>query len=91
MAANPQPLAAYLAQLHSIEVHDTRGRLGAVTCPAMTLVGAEDIIIYPKLSRRLHDELPDSLWVEAPGGHGCLWEHPAAFNEAVLGFLATVR
>ena len=58
MAANPQPLESYLAQLTSIEQHDTRGRLGAVTCPAMTLVGAEDILIYPKLSRRLHDELP---------------------------------
>ncbi len=62
MAANPQPLAAYLSQLASIEEHDTRGRLGAVTCPALTLVGAEDIIIYPKLSRRLHDELPNSQW-----------------------------
>jgi 3-oxoadipate enol-lactonase len=89
MAANPQPLAAYLAQLASIEDHDTRGRLGAVTCPALTLVGAEDIIIYPKLSRRLHDELPDSKWEAVPGGHGCLWEHPAPFNRAVLDFLAT--
>jgi 3-oxoadipate enol-lactonase len=91
MAANPQPLAAYLAQLASIEGHDTRGRLSGVTCPAMTLVGEEDIIIYPKLSRRMHDELPDSHWEAVPGGHGCLWEHPAAFNEAVLGFLSTVR
>jgi len=62
-----------------------------VTCPAMTLVGAEDILVYPKLSRRLHDELPSSQWVEVPGGHGCLWEHPAAFNRAVLGFLASVK
>jgi 3-oxoadipate enol-lactonase len=91
MAANPQPLDSYLAQLTSIEQHDTRGRLGAVSCPAMTLVGAEDILIYPKLSRRLHDELPDSTWVEVPGGHGCLWEHPDAFNEAVLEFLSRVR
>jgi pimeloyl-ACP methyl ester carboxylesterase len=88
MAANPQPLGSYLAQLSSIELHDTRGRLSAVTCPALTLVGEEDILIYPKLSRRLHDELPDSTWVEVPGGHGCLWEHPAPFNEAVLEFLS---
>ncbi|MDX6572319.1 MAG: hypothetical protein QOC86_1475 [Gaiellales bacterium] len=88
MAANPQPLGSYLAQLSSIELHDTRGRLSAVTCPALTLVGEEDILIYPKLSRRLHDELPDSTWAEVPGGHACLWEHPAPFNEAVLEFLA---
>ena len=89
MAANPQPLDSYLAQLSSIETHDTRGRLAAVSCPAMTLVGQEDILIYPKLSKRLHDELPSSQWVVVPGGHACLWEHPEAFNQAVLAFLAT--
>jgi 3-oxoadipate enol-lactonase len=91
MAANPQPVESYLAQLNSIEQHDTRGRLGAVTCPVMTLVGEEDLIIYPKLSHRLHDELPNSQWVEVQGGHGCIWEYPDAFNEAVLGFLAAVK
>ena len=89
MASNPQPPDGYLAQLASIESHDTRGRLSAVTCPAMTLVGREDILIYPKLSRGLHDELPDSTWVEVPGGHACLWEFPDAFNDAALSFLAT--
>jgi 3-oxoadipate enol-lactonase len=77
----------YLAQLGSIETHDTRGRLTSVTCPALTLVGEEDILIYPKLSKRLHDELPHSTWVEVPGGHACLWERPEEFNRAVLGFL----
>jgi pimeloyl-ACP methyl ester carboxylesterase len=56
----------------------------------MTLVGEEDILIYPALSRRLHDELPRSTWVEVPGGHACLWEHPEAFNEAVLSYLSSV-
>jgi 3-oxoadipate enol-lactonase len=87
MAANPQPPDSYLAQLSSIETHDTRGRLSAVTCPSTTLVGAEDILIYPKLSRRLHEELPGSTWVAVPGGHACLWEYPEEFNRAVLGFL----
>jgi len=90
MATNPQPLDSYLAQLSSIETHDTRGRLSAVTCPALTLVGEQDILIYPKLSRRLHDELPSSTWVEVPGGHACLWEYPAEFNRAVLEFLESV-
>jgi pimeloyl-ACP methyl ester carboxylesterase len=90
MAENPQPPDGYLAQLHSIETHDTRGRLGAVTCPSMVLVGREDILIYPKLSRRLHDELPRSTWVEVAGGHACIWEYPDDFNRAVLDFLASV-
>ena len=90
MADNPQSEEGYLAQLSSIETHDTRGRLGAVTCPALTLVGEEDILIYPKLSRRLHDELPDSTWAEVPGGHACLWEYPDEFNAAVLAFLGGI-
>ncbi len=88
LAANPQPADAYLAQLSAIETHDTRGRLAAVACPALTLVGEQDLIIYPDLSRRLHDELPRSTWAEVPGGHACLWELPDAFNAAVLTFLA---
>ncbi|HEY7198069.1 MAG TPA: alpha/beta fold hydrolase [Gaiellaceae bacterium] len=91
LASNPQEPDGYLAQLSSIETHDTRGRLGAVTCPAMTLVGREDLIIYPNLSRRMHEELPDSTWVEVEGGHACLWEFPESFNDAVLQFLASVR
>lgn len=87
MAGNPQPTDGYLAQLHSIETHDTRGRLGAVTVPVLTLVGGQDILIYPGLSRRLHDELPDSRWVEVKGGHACLWEYPDSFNNAVIEFL----
>ena len=90
MANNPQSTEAYLAQLHSIEQHDTRGRLAAVGCPVLTLIGEGDLIIYPKLSRRLHDELPQSTWVEVAGGHGCLWEYPDSFNAAVLSFLAGV-
>lgn len=89
MAQNPQPADGYLAQLAAIETHDTRGRLAAVTCRSMTLVGEDDILIYPKLSRRLHDELPSSTWVEVPGGHACLWEYPDAFNQAVLRFLGS--
>jgi 3-oxoadipate enol-lactonase len=91
MASNPQTIEAYLAQLHAIERHDTRGRLAAVTCPSLTLIGEGDLIVYPKLSRRLHDELPRSTWAEVAGGHGCLWEYPDAFNTAVLSYLAGVE
>ena len=88
MANNAQSVDAYLAQLHSIERHDTRGRLARVTCASHTLIGEGDLIVYPKLSRRLHDELPHSVWGEVPGGHACLWEYPDAFNAAVLAYLA---
>jgi pimeloyl-ACP methyl ester carboxylesterase len=90
LAANPQDPAAYLAQLSAIETHDTRDRLSAVTCPVLTLIGERDLIIYPSLSRRMHELLPRSTWVEVPGGHACLWELPDPFNAAVLDFLASV-
>jgi 3-oxoadipate enol-lactonase len=90
MAANPQPAEPYLAQLSAIETHDTRGRLGAVTCPVLTLVGDEDLIIYPELSRRMHEELPNSTYADTRGGHACLWEYPHEFNTMVLRFLEAV-
>ena len=90
MASNPMPAEGYLAQLAAIETHDTRGRLGAVTCPVLTLVGQEDILVYPKLSRRLHEELPRSTWVEVQGGHACLWEYPDSFNAAILTVLGSI-
>jgi pimeloyl-ACP methyl ester carboxylesterase len=90
MANNPMPAEGYLAQLAAIETHDTRGRVGAITCPVLTLVGQEDILVYPKLSRRLHEELPSSTWVEVQGGHACLWEYPDSFNGAIVTFLGTV-
>ena len=90
MAANPQPLDAYLAQLTSIEQHDTRGRLGAVTCPAMTLVGARTSSSTRSSRAGCTTSCRARTWVEVPGGHGCLWEYPDAFNRAVLEFLASV-
>ena len=91
MAANPQPRRR-LSRAAVVDRGRTTRAAASPPSPArrMTLVGEEDILIYPKLSRRLHDELPDSTWVEVPGGHACLWEHPDAFNAAVLEFLAGV-
>jgi 3-oxoadipate enol-lactonase len=86
MAALDQPLHAYLAQLHAIQVHDTTARLGGIAVPTMVLAGAEDILIPTHLSRRLCDAIPDAVWATAPGGHAFLWEHPDSFNTAVLEF-----
>jgi 3-oxoadipate enol-lactonase len=91
MAANPMPAEPYLAQLSAIETHDTRGRLGAIDCPVLTLAAERDLIIYPELSRRMHDEIPTSTWALAPGGHAAFWELPGPSNDAVLEFLASVR
>jgi 3-oxoadipate enol-lactonase len=81
------PVHAYLAQLAVIQQHDTSARLGQVTTPSLVLAGDGDILIPVSLSRRLHEAVPGSEWATTKGGHACLWEHPAEFNQAFLKFV----
>jgi 3-oxoadipate enol-lactonase len=82
-----QPVHAYLAQLAVIQQHDTTGRLGQITTPTLVLAGDQDILIPVALSRRLADGVAGSQFATTPGGHACLWEHPAEFNQAFLTFI----
>jgi 3-oxoadipate enol-lactonase len=85
-----QAIPAYLAQLSSIQTHDTRDRLGALEVPTLVIAGEEDILIPVELSRRLHAAVPGATWVTTPGGHACIWEHPEPFNRAVIAYLASI-
>jgi 3-oxoadipate enol-lactonase len=87
MAAMDQPVDAYLAQLSSIQTHDTSDRLDRITVPTLVIAGEEDILIPVTLSRRLHQGIAGSEWVTTPGGHASIWEHPEPFNQAVLAFI----
>jgi 3-oxoadipate enol-lactonase len=82
-----QPVHAYLAQLAVIQQHDTTARLGQLSVPALVLAGEQDILIPASLSRRLADQAPGAEWATTKGGHACLWEHPAEFNQAFLEFI----
>ncbi len=82
-----QPVHAYLAQLASIQNHDTTGRLGQITVPSLVMAGEQDILIPVSLSRRIHEAIPGSQWATTKGGHGCVWEHPAEFNKTFLDFV----
>ena len=82
-----QPVHAYLAQLAVIQQHDTTARLSQVTTPSLVLAGEQDILIPVSLSRALHETVAGSEWATTPGGHACLWEHPAEFNQAFLSFI----
>lgn len=86
-----QPVPAYLAQLHSIQHHDTTDRIGNISVPTLVLAGERDILIPVALSRRLHEAIPGSRWATTAGGHACLWEHPGDFNRTVLEFLSSHR
>lgn len=82
-----QPVHAYLAQLAVIQQHDTRGSLDQIKVPTLVLAGEQDILIPTALSHDLHELIPGSHWRTTPGGHGCIWEYPDAFNSAFVGFL----
>jgi 3-oxoadipate enol-lactonase len=51
------------------------------------LAGEQDILIPVSLSRQLHEAIPGSRWQTVKGGHACLWEHPAEFNQTFLDFV----
>jgi 3-oxoadipate enol-lactonase len=82
-----QPVHAYLAQLAAIQSHDTTARLGQIAVPSLVLAGEQDILIPVSLSRRMSEAIPGSRWATTKGGHACLWEHPAEFNQACLDFI----
>jgi 3-oxoadipate enol-lactonase len=82
-----QPVHAYLAQLAVIQEHDTTSRLNQITVPTLVLAGEQDILIPVSLSRQLFTEIPGSYWATTRGGHACLWEHPAGFNQTFLEFI----
>lgn len=83
-----QPIHAYLAQLAVIQQHDTTSRLSQIAVPTLVLAGGEDILIPVSLSRQLHELVPGSTWATTKGGHACLWEHPAEFNQIFLEFVS---
>jgi pimeloyl-ACP methyl ester carboxylesterase len=82
-----QPTHAYLAQLAVIQQHDTTQRLSQITVPSLVLAGEQDILIPVSLSRELRDQIPGSEWATTKGGHACLWEHPAEFNQTFLEYI----
>ena len=86
MAQMPMAVDTYLAQLSSIQTHDTRDRVGSIAAPTMVLAGEEDILIPVSLSKELHSLIPGATWKTTRGGHACCWEHPDEFNQALLEF-----
>jgi 3-oxoadipate enol-lactonase len=70
-----------------IQQHDTTARLGQLGVPALVLAGEQDILIPVSLSRELAGLVPAAEWATTRGGHACLWEHPAEFNQTFLEFI----
>jgi len=92
----------YLAQLNVIQTFDTMHALESLKSSGkvlgslkpgsiMVLAGKVDILIPVILSRELAEKIESSQFITVKGGHGCMWEFPNDFNEAVIRFLDNHR
>ena len=62
--------------------------LRQIEAPSLIMVGAEDASLPVPFSRRIHDALPNSEFVEiAAAGHLSALEQPGPVNQAIAGFL----
>jgi pimeloyl-ACP methyl ester carboxylesterase len=79
-------------QSRAISSFDVSDRVGAIRCPALVLVGAQDIMVPPKLSEQLAQSIPAATLVVVDNvGHGLLIESPQAVAKAMLDFLTRHR
>ncbi|MFF7215207.1 alpha/beta fold hydrolase [Streptomyces sp. NPDC008238] len=70
------------------DVIDDRGQLGALTVPALVVVGRYDVICGVRWADELHGLIPRSeLLVLEDSGHFGHLEEPGRFAEAVVGFV----
>jgi len=91
---NPYPTTqvGFTRQAQAMEGLSTLDRLAQVRVPTLITVGADDLMVPPRFGRELAARIPHAELVEiASAGHLHMIEQPAAFNEAVLGFLAKHR
>ena len=81
---------AYRVGARAVWLADQRERLAAIAVPTLVIVGSEDRITPPMLSRDLVSRIAGAQLIEIAGaGHLTNIERPAAFNAAIDQFLAS--
>lgn len=90
MGNSPQGIAAAARGMAARP--DMTGALGEIGCPALVVVGQEDAISTPAEMRGMAEPIRGSTFAEVPcAGHMSPLENAAAFNVAILDFLATLE
>lgn len=75
-------------QAEAVAETDLSGRIGRLRCPTLVLVGEEDFLAPPDLSRELAGLIPGARLVVLPGaGHALNIERAPEFEAAVRAFL----
>ena len=98
-AEDPAGFQRFIAMEHHARQEDapaqpmrtpnTFEKIKAIDVQTLVLMGGADMLAPPALMRTWAAHLPRARHVEiGDGGHSLNWERPAAFNAAVLEFLA---
>ena len=83
---DPAAAAAYAAQLQAREGHDVWDRLGAIACQTLVGYGKYDGIAPARNSEQIASRIRGAELHGYEGGHGFLFQDPAALP-AFIGFL----
>jgi pimeloyl-ACP methyl ester carboxylesterase len=82
------PEATYRQALQAIAGFDRRAALGAIDVPTLVLAGEDDRTAPAEVMQRMAGRIAGAQYMCLPqAGHIANLEVPAAFNEAVVGFL----
>ncbi|MCW5574823.1 MAG: alpha/beta fold hydrolase [Burkholderiales bacterium] len=85
------PVDGFAGCCDAIAKIDVLDRLQEIDCPALVVVGEDDHGTPPEMARQIQANLRGSeLLIIPAAAHLSNIEQPAAFNEAMLGFLAKV-
>ena len=70
---------------------DSRPTLATITCPTLVIVGEQDTLTPPELSRVIADGIAGATSVAIPhAGHLANVEQPQAFNAALTRWLSSL-
>ena len=82
------PVEGYLGCCAALRDEDLRDALDSVRCPVLSLAGSADRATPPELLHLVHERLPRSRLVTLDTAHLSNVEQDAAFNAALVAFLA---
>jgi pimeloyl-ACP methyl ester carboxylesterase len=84
-----QPAAGYIGALEAMKNRpDSSSDLTGITVPCLVIVGEEDGLTPPEMSRKIHEHIGGSQLAVIPeAGHLSNLEDPQAFNGALMDFL----
>jgi pimeloyl-ACP methyl ester carboxylesterase len=79
MPHTPEQIAMTVRQWDADEAHDSLDRLPGITAPTTVIVGEQDLLTPPRLSRAVAERIPGARFVLVEGAgssHGMIYERP---------------